>query len=318
VSSGITVQSPIKVLTSISRQSVAPDAASATVEITTNVLWPYFIDNFTILTNNGAADSYTVSSVSRACPNDGTSSCTQVFRIVVVNGEACTINAIMGIDWTLYCQLNATGGEPAACAIQAGDRVTASLTLISENFCTVIATSLPATGTLASFGDASQTRAKTNFLVGQTLYYRSSIVSPNVTLTGATINSVKLTSPAQADVLLYSEGASSTEGTAGAFTLTTQGANFANFHFTLSAAFIDALADDSSRTYSTEVIVDVDFQNTITNKRGVMSIAFSSDLLNMPVGLAASFQAESTLDTSASALSAGAFTLGAAAIVSLL
>ena len=305
VTSDITVQSPVKLLSSISRQTVAANGASATIEITTNLIWPYNLTAFTIVSNPGAADSYTASLVSEDCPNDG-SSCTQVFRIAIVTGSSCTLNGNYNLRWTLQCQPDPnSGNEVPQCAIQAGDNVIASLTLVSENFCTSIATALPLSGSLASFGDFAHTRPKTQFLVGQTLYYRASMVSPNVTLTGTTINSVKLSSPGEDDVLLYSEGQMDSDGTAATFS-TDGDVTFADFQFALSADFIAALADDSSRTYTTSVIVDVDYQNTVTSKRGRRTVEFSSNLNSQMVGLAASFETSQLQSSSAASLTIAA------------
>lgn len=291
VSSDIAVQSAVKLLSAISKQTVAPNGASAVVEITTNLIWPYTLSDFVITSNPGTATSYTPSLISSDCDNDGSSSCTQVFRIDIVNGPACTLNGQYSLEWTLQCQPDPDTAElPAECAIQEGDTVTATLNIVSENFCTSIGTSLPLSGTLASYGDFARTLPKTQFLIGQTLYYRASMDSPNVTLTGATIQSVKLTSPGEADVLLYSEGALALHGTEGEFA-TTGAISHADFEFTLSDEFISSIADDSSRSYTTIVIVGVDYQDTVTTKRGRQIVQFSSKLNSQVVALSASFEA---------------------------
>lgn len=305
ISSEITVQSAVKLLSAISKQSVAANRQSAVIEITTNLIWPYILKDFTIVSNPGTATSYTASLVSSNCENDG-SSCTQVFSIDIVNGDACTLNGEYSLQWTLDCQLDPNSGElPAQCAIQEGDTVTGSLTVLSENFCTQVSTSLPLTGSLASFGDFARTLPKTQFLVGQTLYYRVSMNSPNVTLTGSTIQSVKITSPGEDDILLYSDGVLGLHGTDGAF-ITTDAVSHADFQFTLSDEFISALADDSSRVYTTTVIVDVDYQDTVTTKRGRRSVEFSSNLNSQVIALSANFEASQQM--AAAAASTVAFT----------
>jgi hypothetical protein len=291
INSAITVQSPVRLLAAISRQSVVASGASATIELATNLLWPYQLTAFTITSNPGTATSYTPSLVSNTCPNDGSSSCTQVFRIAIVTGSACTLNGNYALSWTLTCQQ--TGGvNPAQCAIQAGATATASLVVVSEDFCATISTVTPLSGSLAAFGDGAHSIPKTQYLVGQTLFFRATVISTNVTLTGTTINSVKLTSAGQPDVLLYSGLVLGADGTDASFSAPASTANSADFQFTLTNDFIAALADDSARTYTTRVIVDVDFLNVITTKRGVQSIEFASTLNEQPVALSASFSAQ--------------------------
>ncbi len=249
----------------------------------------------------GSGATYTPTLVSTSCPNDSTSSCTQVWRISIVNGQNCNLNGDYSLRWTITCQ-QVSGTNPPQCAINSGDLATAALSTISESFCAVISTVLPLTGSLASYQEIGISANKTQFLVGQTLFYRASVVASNITLTATTINSVKLVSNGQSPVILYSGLALGAQGTAGAFATNGKTASTADFQFTLSGDFIATIPDDSSRTYSTVVIVDVDYLNTVTAKRGVQRVEFVSNLNTQALGFSSSFTAEK-LSSSASTAS---------------
>jgi hypothetical protein len=270
------------------------------------LIWPYKLANFAINSNPGTASLYVPTLVSSTCPNSNTvaDSCTQIFRIAITNGAACTLNGQYDLEWEITCQQ--TGGvNPVECATEPGALANAALVVVSEDFCATISTTTPLSGSLSVYSDLAHSNPRAGFLVGQTLFWQVSVISPNVTLTGTTINSVKLTAPGQPDVLLYSNLALGADGTAASFATSSSAVDTADFQFTLTEGLISTLADDSRRSYTTRVIIDVDYQDVVTTKRGRRSVEFSSNLNQQPVALSNSFEASKPASGDASTLSCG-------------
>jgi len=142
--------------------------------------------------------------------------------------------------------------------------------------------------------------------VGQTLHFRASVYSPNVTVTATTINTVKLTSPGQPDTLLIADTTVSPMGTTATFATSAVNTTEATFSFVLvggATGFIADLADDSSRTYTVTAIIDVDYLNTVTTKRSVETIQFVSNANTQPVGIASTIVAQQSKLQQSSAVS---------------
>jgi hypothetical protein len=284
VSTNITVQSPVRLLVAVTRQEVASNTQNAIIEVTTNLLYPYKLTAEQLgLTPSAQYPGMTFQIVevgdSALCPNTPGSACTQVFRINIVIAGNCQISGAYGINWNLTCQLDpVSGARPASCAIQNGAQASAAISILSEDFCAKVSVKVAISGALSSFDSASYLVPKTQFIVNQTSYFRAEVQSPDATLTSSVVRSVKLVSGAE-QILLYSDGSSAIPEAA--FQLDQNGADFAEFFFTLKDSYITGIGQDSSKQYSVVARIDV----TFTGVPGVKRLVLQGQLNKKPMSL---------------------------------
>jgi hypothetical protein len=324
VTANIVVQSPVTLLAGITKQIIAPDRESATIEISTNVIWPYKLTapllsltpaldypnmGFAVAEQTGLAD----------CPNTQGSTCSQAFTITIdPMGEAtnCQITGDYQLSFTIDCQQ--TGGvDPAECAIDSStNTATADLSVVSENFCTVVSVDVGISGSLSTFQDNAYSVAKSQFLVGQKIYAHADVTSVNATLTSIDVVSVKIATGVQAPVILFTAPSTKPISSA-AFTVDDEGANYAEFFFTLDNAFIDHINQDESRAYT----ITAKLTATFTGVDGVSKrVAFEASLLQKNLALLQTVElAEPNLpeDDAGSFLAPLAFLAPVAALVAL-
>jgi len=283
VSTNITVQSPVRLLVAVTRQEVASNTQNAIIEVTTNLLYPYKLTaaQLGLTPSNYPGMTFQIVEVgdSALCPNTPGSACTQVFRINIVIAGNCQISGAYGINWNLTCQLDPiTGARPASCAIQNGAQASAAISILSEDFCAKVSVKVAISGSLNSFDSASYLVPKSQFIVNQTSFFRAEVESPDATLTSSVVRSVKLVSGAE-QILLFSDGSSAIPEAA--FQLDQNGANFAEFFFTLRGSYITGIGQDSSKQYSVVARIDV----TFTGVPGVKRLVLQGQINKKPMSL---------------------------------
>jgi hypothetical protein len=283
VSTQISVSAPITLLAAITLQTVDPNTKEATIEITTNLLYPYKLDSESLSSLPGLPEyvDYTYEIVEDSdpalCPaDDPNSSCTQKFRITIDASTGCEISGNYSVAWSAFCQ------AADNCFLDGPTDVGADLIILSEDFCAEISVLVEIDGSLTSYADNTYDAnpAQSNFLLDAVSYYQALIVSPDATLESSTIRTVK-TVNGGTTTILYDEGISGPA--AAAFSLDGAGADYARFFFTLSEDWLGVFGQDEVRDYSVEARIDV----TYSGVPGVKRLVLQGALDNTPVNLAA-------------------------------
>jgi len=267
VNSSVVVTAPIQTLAAITRQSVNPLTRQATIEVVTNVLWPYKLTNATMLGTFPAEfeGDITVTEVeaSAVCPNTAGSSCTQLFRILVDAEGECNISGSYKLDFEIDCQLNDSNELPTECAVDpnaVGDIV---LVILSEDFCGTVDVDLDITGTLSSFYNGYSS-PREYFLLNQVAYFEAVLTSDNATLTSASVGEVVLVD-GENEITLWN-GLTAPQSAA-SFTLGATTASTARFYFTLSDTLLTGITEAAPRTVRIDARIDVTYEGVSGTKR---------------------------------------------------
>lgn len=283
VSTNITVSAPVTILAAITKQTIDPETKIAEIEVTTNALHPYFLDEELLTLNpNYPGYSYNVTEIGdpALCANDPDGFCLQVFRITIDASSGCEISGDYRLNFAVDCQINdATSLEWESCAVAADARADIDLKILSENFCAKVTATVDITGVLDSFEDDARAVPKFNFLNDQQVFFRATISSPDATLTSSVVSSVKLVSGAET-IQLYLNGEIAEPRSE--FALGAQAASTADFDFTLRSSYITGLAADSTKDYQVVARVDVTFEGV----PGVKRYTFQSPIDNKEMAVA--------------------------------
>jgi hypothetical protein len=265
-------------LETITKQEVDTIAETATIEITSNLVWPYKLVNFAVTSGPVAAGLITTlaTPISVQCGDTGLgTSCTQISRFTINTATICSLSGQYQFQWQITCHdLNAD-----VCALGGGESALATLSLVSEDLCADVSITTLLTGALTSFRDLARTTPKSNFFAGQTIYHRVSLTSSEVTLTAVQIQKVSFiptTAPID-PVDFYLNSVTTPNGIIAAFTVESTTATTALFHFTLNNLFLTNIVPDVGRQYQTSVIVRASFQD-VTGKRFVADIKIDDAL----------------------------------------
>jgi len=280
VSTQITVTASVQALFAISRQAVDPNTKEAVIEVTTNLLHPYKLDLENILNTPAnpdyAAYTYSIAEVGDAalCPDDPAQSCTQVFRITIDASTGCEISGLYDLQWDLTCQ------SADNCAIDAGEKVDAQLSILSEDFCAKVSVRVEIDGTLTSYESDVYSTIKTNFLYDQTAFFEAALSSPDATLTSSTIRTVSLVDNVSgSSILLYSDGNTPIPDIN--FSLDGGSSNTARFNFDLLESVMGALGADESKEWDVVARVDVTYEGV----PGLRRLVLQGELGDKPMNL---------------------------------
>jgi len=267
VNSTIYVTAPVNVLSAITKQSVDPLSREATIEVATNVLWPYKLTNPSMLdTFPSRFDgdiTVTENQAAAVCPNTPGLSCTQVFKIVINAAGECDIDGEYRLDFDIDCQLDAQNELPPECAVDPNEDGFFTMTLMSEDFCGTVDVDLDITGTLNSFYGGYES-PRTYFLVNQVAYFEAELTSENATLTSASLGLVELVDGATVTTLW--NGLTAPVAAAN-FALGSNTANTVQFNFKLSDQILTAITEGNPKSIRIDATVDVTYEGVTGTKR---------------------------------------------------
>lgn len=277
---GLSVQSQVRILASVSNKFVDPVTKIGTIEIATNVQYPNKITSVEIHPEDSAQG--TVLSVQpiiddkiqKLCPNSVGTSCTQQFSISLLARNQCSFSGNYKIVVGYECQSR-------DCTLTMTNSTGVILVdIFSEVFCPKISANVHIAGELSTYSSSNFTTQKTLFRSDEHSFFIAYVSSPSrVQLIRTRVRSIIVVNAnnSQQMVNVYDDsnggGNSTISESSFAYSVQSSGGNYVEFGFKLNGTLFEDFDDSDPKIIrrkklSVIAFVDVQFAGVIgINKR---------------------------------------------------
>jgi hypothetical protein len=182
-SSNITVFSAISLQAAVTLQQFDVLSQTATIQITTDVPYPYRFTSSNVLSlpsqiSSGSVSSVNVTDSSCSTPD---SDCLQVVSFTISTDGICSFTGNYSISLTAGCE---SSFSPCPVTSASNENITFSLT--SGDICATLVVNSALGGQISSYFDDAFSQASLLFIAGETGYFKASITS------GVTIQTLSL------------------------------------------------------------------------------------------------------------------------------